>query len=184
MRHLSQVVGALTIAGFFALALSAAATPGPGGWDNLGTGSDPTKRALNGAVYALEADAPGGVLYAGGAFTDAGGNPAADYVARWNGTTWAALGSSTLNGAVHAVARFGGKVYVGGVFTNAGGNANADFLAVWDGTTWGTVCTAPGSAITGNVSALEVIGSTLYVGVPSRTVPASPPPTICSPATC
>ena len=162
MRHLSQVVGALTIAGFFALAVGAAATPGPGGWDNLGTGSSPTKRALNGAVYAL--DASGAVLYAGGAFTDAGGNPTADYIARWNGTTWAALGSSTLNGAVHAVARFGGKVYVGGVFTNAGGNANADFLAVWDGTGWGTVCNAPGSAITGNVSALEVIGSTLYVG--------------------
>ena len=162
MRHLWQVVGALTMAGFLAMAVGAAATPGPGGWDNVGTGSSPTKRALNGAVYALEAN--GGVLYAGGAFTDAGGNPTADYIARWNGTKWAALGSSTLNGAVHAVARFGGKVYVGGVFTNAGGNANADFLAVWDGTSWGTVCNAPASAITGNVSALEVIGSTLYVG--------------------
>jgi hypothetical protein len=163
VRHLSQVVGALAIAGFFALAVGAAATPGPGGWDNLGTGADTTKRALNGAVYALNTDAPG-VLYAGGAFTDAGGNPSADYIARWNGTAWAALGSPTLNGAVHAIAWFGGKVYAGGVFSNAGGNQNADFLAVWDGRSWGTVCNAPGSAITGNVSALEVIGSTLYVG--------------------
>jgi hypothetical protein len=146
-----------------ALTTGASATPGPGGWDNLGSGATPTTDALNGAVYALNTDAPG-VLYVGGAFTDAGGNAGADYIASWNGTKWAALGSSTLNGAVHAIAYFGGKVYVGGIFTNAGGNANADFLAVWDGTSWGTVCNAPGSAITANVNALQVIGSTLYVG--------------------
>jgi hypothetical protein len=163
LRHLVPVVAALTIAALLALTTGASATPGPGGWDNLGTGATATTSALNGAVYALNADAPG-VLYVGGAFTDAGGNAGADYIASWNGTTWAALGSSTLNGAVHAIAYFGGKVYVGGVFTNAGGNPNADFLAVWDGTSWGTVCTAPGSAITANVSALQVIGSTLYVG--------------------
>ena len=163
MRHLPPVVAALTVAVFVALAAGAAATPGPGGWDNLGTGEAPALGALNGAVYALNADAPG-VLYVGGAFTHAGGKSGADHIARWNGTTWTALGSSTLNGAVHAIAFFGGKVYVGGVFTNAGGNANADFLAVWNGASWGTVCNAPGSAITGNVSALEVIGSTLYVG--------------------
>ena len=163
MRHVSPVVAALAIAVVLVLAVGATATPGPGGWDNLGTGGDPTRGALNGAVYALNTDAPG-VLLVGGAFTDAGGSPGADYIARWNGSAWAALGSSTLNGAVHAVAWFGGRVYVGGVFTNAGGNANADFLAVWNGESWGTVCNSPGSAITGNVSALEVIGSTLYVG--------------------
>ena len=159
-----RVVAALTITALVALlATGASATPGPGGWDNLGTGATPTTHALNGGVYALNADAPG-VLYVGGAFTDAGGNASADYIASWNGTKWAPLGSSTLNGAVFAIAYFGGKVYAGGVFTNAGGNANADFLAVWDGKSWGTVCNAPGSAINGNVLALQVIGSTLYVG--------------------
>jgi hypothetical protein len=159
-----RVIAALTIAAFVALmAAGASATPGPGGWDNLGTGATPATHALNGGVYALNTDAPG-VLYVGGAFTDAGGDPNADYIASWNGTKWAALGSSTLNGAVNAIAYSGGKIYVGGVFTNAGGNANADFLAVWDGKSWGTVCNAPGSAITGTVFALEVIGSTLYIG--------------------
>ncbi len=163
MRHLVPVVAALASAALVALTPGASATPGPGGWDNIGTGATPTTSALNGGVYALNTDAPG-VLYAGGAFTDAGGNAGADYIASWNGTKWAALGSSTLNGAVFAIAYFGGKVYAGGVFTNAGGNANADFLAVWDGTSWGTVCTATGPAINGNVLALEVIGSTLYIG--------------------
>jgi hypothetical protein len=102
------------------------------------------------------------VLYVGGAFTDAGGNASADFIASWNGTKWAALGASTLNGGVFAVAYYNGKVYAGGVFTNAGGNPNADFLAVWDGTSWGQVCKR--RAPIGEASLLQVIGSTLYVG--------------------
>jgi hypothetical protein len=53
---------------------------------------------------------------------------------------------------------------VGGTFTNAGGNPNADFLAVWDGAKWGTVCNATGPAIGGTVFALQIVGSTIYVG--------------------
>ena len=163
MRHPAPVLAALASAAVVALTVSASAAPGPDGWNNLGTGATTTTSALNGAVYALNTDAPG-VLYVGGAFTDAGGNAAADYIASWNGTSWSAFGASALNGAVHAVAYSGGKVYVGGVFTNAGGNPNADFLAVWDGKSWGTVCTASGPPITASVAALQVIGSTLYVG--------------------
>ena len=118
---------------------------------------------MNGTVSALNADAPG-VLYVGGAFTDAGGDPNADYIAAWTGAAWKALGASPLNGGVSSIAYRNGKVYAGGVFTNAGGNPNADFLAVWDGTRWGTVCNASGSAINGTVFALQIIGSTLYVG--------------------
>jgi hypothetical protein len=163
VRHLMPLVAACSVAVLLALTTGASATPGPGGWDNLGTGATPTTSALNGAVYSYNNDAPG-VLYAGGAFTDAGGDANADYIASWNGTKWAALGASTLNGGVFAVAYYNGKVYAGGVFTNAGGNPNADFLAVWDGTSWGQVCNAPSSPITANVAALQVIGSTLYIG--------------------
>jgi hypothetical protein len=164
VRHPVPVAAALASAVLVALTTGASATPGPGGWDNLGTGATPTTSALNGAVYAYNTGAPG-VLYAGGAFTDAGGNADADYIASWNGTKWASLGpSSGLNGGVFAIAYFAGKVYAGGVFTNAGGNPNADFLAVWNGTTWGTVCNSAGPAINGNVLALQVIGSTLYIG--------------------
>ena len=71
-----------------------------------------------------------------------------------------------LNGAVHAIAYHGGKVYAGGTFTNAGGNANADYLAVWNGSRWAPFCTStgPDPAFGGSVDALQIIGSTLYVG--------------------
>jgi hypothetical protein len=156
-----QLVVIVASAAVIAIAAGASAAPGPGGWDQLGTGGTPTATALNGGVHALSADTPG-VLYVGGSFTDAGGVKSADYVARWNGRAWQALGAPTLNGYVNAIAVRGGKVYVGGVFTNAGGNANADFLAVWNGTRWDAACTGP--AIGGSVLALEIVGSTLYVG--------------------
>ena len=164
MRPLRQVAAlAVSIIVLFALATGAAATPGLGGWDDLGTAGTPTTPALNGAVYALNADAPG-ALYVGGAFTGAGAKVGADYIAKWNGATWSAVGSPALNGAVHAIAYHAGKVYVGGVFTNAGGDPNVDFLAVWNGTKWASPCNATGSAIDGTVDALQIIGSTLYVG--------------------
>ncbi len=47
------------------------------GWEHLGSGID---GALNDRVFAL-AVAPDGKVYVGGAFTNAGGNAAADYVA-------------------------------------------------------------------------------------------------------
>nr|GFD24989.1 hypothetical protein [Tanacetum cinerariifolium] len=34
---------------------------------------------------------PNGDLIAGGSFTNAGGHPTADYIARWDGRTWQAL---------------------------------------------------------------------------------------------
>jgi hypothetical protein len=144
---------------------AAAVAVGPGGWDHLGHGATAAVPALNGAVYALNSDNPG-VLYAGGAFTDAGGNANADHIARWNGTAWTALGAVTLNGAVDAIAYHAGKVYVGGVFTNVSGNANLDFLAAWNGTTWSSPCTTPPAmpAVTASVAALQIIGNTLYIG--------------------
>jgi hypothetical protein len=64
-------------------------------------------------------------VYVGGVFTDAGGNPNADYIARWDGSAWHALGDG-VNGTVNAIAVSGTDLYVGGWFTDAGGNPNAD----------------------------------------------------------
>ncbi len=158
---------ALTLAMAATIALASAALGvGPGGWDHLGVGATTTTPSLNGAVYALNADAPG-VLLVGGNFTSAGGNANASRVATWNGTAWGALaGTPISNGNVFALAYHDGKVYAGGTFVNAGGNPNADYLAVWNGSSWGPFCnpTTPGPAFGGSVSALQVIGTTLYVG--------------------
>ena len=61
----------------------------------------------------------GSDLYAGGEFTTAGGS-AANYVAKWNGSSWSALGSG-MNNNVLALAASGSDLYAGGDFTTAGG---------------------------------------------------------------
>src|SRR4051812_28299383 len=96
---------------------SEAAAAVSGGWTHLGHGTTTSLPALNQAVYALNHDDPG-LLLVGGAFTDAGGNAAADYIATWNGTTWSNLGTSAFNGNVRAIAYKNGKVYAGGNFTD------------------------------------------------------------------
>jgi hypothetical protein len=149
----------LAIGGIATWALAA----GPGGWDHLGDRGTPGTKSLNLVASALEVTP--GALYVGGKFTDAGGIANADRIAKWNGSTWSAVSSSTeqiSNGEVFAIAVSGGKVYAGGVFTNAG-TSDADNLAVWNGTSWEPFCNVPGQTI-GNVRALQVIGPTLYVG--------------------
>ncbi|MDX6481135.1 MAG: hypothetical protein QOG85_1645 [Gaiellaceae bacterium] len=163
MRRLSFVV-AIAV-GLTALLTATALATGPGGWDHLGNGGSSALPALNGHVNALNTENPG-VLYVGGSFTDAGGKPNADRLARWTGTTWSAVnGSATLNGRVDAIAYQAGKVYVGGEFTDVGGDTNRDFLAEWTGTSWTSPCIGPAAnPITAQVAALQIVGNTLYVG--------------------
>jgi hypothetical protein len=152
-------VSALVIGALATWALAA----GPGGWGHLGDHGTAGTKSLNLVASALEVS--GGTLYVGGKFTDAGGLANADRIAKWNGSAWSAVSSSAeqiANGEVFAIAVAGGNVYAGGTFTNAG-NSGADNLAVWDGTTWEPFCT-PSTETIGNVKALQVVGSTLYVG--------------------
>jgi hypothetical protein len=145
--------------------VTSAAAAGPGGWDHLGDRGAPGTDSLDLVASAL-AVTPG-ALYVGGEFTDAGGIPNADRIATWNGSNWNAVSSSTSfisNGRVSAIAVYAGRVYAGGSFQNAGSHPDADFLAVWDGTSWEPFCDAVGPAFTGNVTSLQVIGQTLYVG--------------------
>ncbi len=166
IRPVGSYVGKIRVAAVCAAALGlgvVAAITGatPATWEHVGTGATPTTPSLIGAVNALDADAPGGLLV-GGAFTDAGGVGNADFVARWNGSAWSALGAPPLDGAVNAIAARNGKIYVGGLFRNAGGDPAADYLAVWDGRRWAPACT--GAPLDNPVYALEVVGSTLYAG--------------------
>ncbi len=113
-------------------------------------------------------DGTGPAFYAGGGFSFAGGEPAQS-IARWNGTSWEALGAG-LEGSVgwpaRALATFdegaGPRLFVGGTFDTAGG-APANRIARWDGTQWSTL----GSGTNGFVRALEVhddgTGPALYV---------------------
>lgn len=69
-------------------------------------------------------------LYAGGYFTNAGG-VAASRVAKWDGSSWSALGSG-INSWVYALTSHNGDLYAGGSFTIAGG-VSAVYVARWDG---------------------------------------------------
>jgi trimeric autotransporter adhesin len=162
-RRLLRVLALSAVAVGAVVALASAT--GPGGWDHLGD---------NGAADSLDLVASAlaatpGALYVGGEFTDAGGVPNAHHIARWNGSSWSAVSSSTSqisNGRVSAIALSAGKVYAGGNFQDAGDVDEADNLAVWDGTSWSPFCDdpLPGPAISGNVTSLQIIGQTLYIG--------------------
>ncbi len=143
-----------------------AAATGRGSWDHVGNGGLAGTASLNGTVSALHK--VGTVLYAGGRFTNAGGDPNADRIAKWDGVAWSALGTAPLgSGSVLAIAHYGGKIYAGGNFQDAGGNADADNLAVFDGTSWAPFCDThghTGPTVSLQVNALQVIGTTLYIG--------------------
>jgi hypothetical protein len=61
----------------------------------------------------------GGDLYAAGNFRTAGGNESIG-IAKWDGSSWSALGSG-MNDGVDALVVSGGNLYAGGFFTTAGG---------------------------------------------------------------
>jgi hypothetical protein len=127
-------------------------------WSALGSG-------MNNQVSALAVS--GTNLYAGGDFTMAtnsgGATVNVNYVARWNGSSWSALGSG-MGGEVLALAVSGTNLYAGGWFTtatNSGGAAVAvNYVAQWNGSSW----SALGSGMDSYVFALAVSGTNLYAG--------------------
>jgi len=130
-------------------------------WSALGDNGS-GQAALNFSVSALTFN--GSDLYAGGGFTNAGGNPNADYIAKWDGTTWSALGTG-LSGPVYALDTDNTDVYAGGSFINAGGNPETDYVARWDGNTWSALGSngAGNGSLNGPVNGLKVANGKVYV---------------------
>jgi hypothetical protein len=136
-------------------------------WSALGTGVTNTAGTRT-RVYAMKMI--GGDLYVGGAFTSAGGVSATN-IARWDGTSWSALGTGVTrneNSYILAMAASGSDLYVGGRFMTAGGT-NATNIAKWDGRSWSALGPGVGVA-TGSlndydrVTGLAVIGNSIYAG--------------------
>jgi len=119
-------------------------------WTALSSGMRGGQFSLAASVDALAVS--GSDLYAGGWFTTAGGIPV-DNIARWNGSSWTALGSG-MNSRVSALAVSGSALYAGGVFTSPGSH-----IAKWNGSSWTTL---PG--MESSVQSLVVSGSDLYAG--------------------
>lgn len=102
-------------------------------WSALGEGVDITEDS---GVNALACDAAGNV-YAGGGFVSAGGVPASR-IAKWDGTTWSALGAGVSCDVLALAVDQSGNVYAGGVFSMAG-DAQANSIARWDGASWASL---------------------------------------------
>jgi len=148
----------------FAPAADAVLAPIAGPWSALGSDGS-GNGALNGPVYAVAVS--GRDLYVGGAFTNAGGIAGANFIARWNGSAWSAVGAPyDIFGQVQAIAISGTDVYIGGRFTDAGGIPTADYVAKWNGSTWSALgSNGSGDGAIGSwVQALATDGSNLDVG--------------------
>ena len=122
-------------------------------WENLFT----INSIDNNEVYAIAV--AGNIVYIGGSFTNAGGDPNANYIAKWDGTKWASLGGVSPNGNVYAIAINGTAVYAGGFFSTIGGVSVSNF-AKWDGASWSAMCTVTGGA----VKSIATDGSNVYIG--------------------
>ncbi len=120
------------------------------GWNPVGNG-------LPGSVSVLLPDGMGGI-YVGGAFQNAGGWPDADYIARWDGSGWSALGTG-MNNRVAALLLRDDTLYAGGSFVQAGGQL-ASRVARWDGNSW----QALGGGLGKTVHALADYGGMLVAG--------------------
>ena len=84
----------------------------------------------------------------------------ANYIAKWNGSTWSALGTG-MNGTIWGLAiDSAGNVYAGGGFNTAGG-ISANSVAKWNGSAW----SALGTGMNGRVNTLAIDSSNnLYAG--------------------
>jgi len=131
----------------------------PGGFDN-------TVNALGGFD-----DGSGASLYAGGLFTEAGGQ-SISYIAKLDRGTWSPLtgpGNAGLDARVFALEEFddgsGSALYAGGSFISAGGQI-VNRIAKWDGVAWSPLVGPNGTGVDATIDALAVFddgsGPALY----------------------
>ena len=116
-------------------------------------------------IYALDASN----VYVGGSFATVrnadGTSITCNNIAKWDGSSWSALGSGTSNlsnvAAIHALDA--SNVYVGGNFLNAGGIA-VNRIAKWDGANWYALGSGT-KGTSGEVYAIRAVdASNVYVG--------------------
>ena len=143
-----------------------------GTWSNLGVGAGPCGCAVNDFVRSLASD--GVNVFVGADSTDIAGIAQADHVARWNGSSWSALGGDAVGTdgylpavtSIDALLATGSHVYASGNWLNVGGDPTADFLADFDGTSWKPVGSngAGNGALNAKGESIAMFGGVLHVG--------------------
>lgn len=112
---------------------SHAAPAGPCNWDFDPAIGMPGLASQSGGASARACAILDGDLIVGGSFITAGGVSALS-AARWNGTTWSAMGGG-FSSTVHSLSTFQGSLYAFGQFQLAWPNI-AWRAARWDGAAW------------------------------------------------
>ena len=114
-------------------------------------------------ALAVFDDGSGAALFAAGKFPTAGGMTV-NNIARWNGTSWSALGDG-LDAPVYALTVFddgtGPALYAGGAFMNAGG-APASHIAKWNGASWSPLANGVDGGVYTIMSVDDVAGHALF----------------------
>jgi len=105
---------------------------GPNGWQPFGTATGSSFPGF--AVVRDLAFASNGDLLVAGVFGAVDG-VVANNVARWDGSTWSALGSGVDGSVRDLLLTSTGDLYVGGLFTTGSPAQNAN-IARWNGTSW------------------------------------------------
>lgn len=102
-------------------------------------------------------------LYAAGTFI-LYGTTVMNNIARWNGTTWVALGTGInagVTGTINTMVVYNSELYVAGTISTAGG-MSVNNIAKWNGTSWSAVGSGINSAGSG-VLDMAVMNNNLYV---------------------
>ncbi|MBL8745507.1 MAG: choice-of-anchor D domain-containing protein, partial [Phycisphaerae bacterium] len=166
------------------------ATLNAGSWTALpGGGINTVGASVNAlAVYDEPNDSNPPVLFAGGTTFNSVGAPAItgiNNIAKWNGATWAPVGTIATNGvtggSINAMVVYGAstpptdppsQLYVGGSFTGAAGVGAVQGIARWNGTAWNRIRTTDDGILGGEIRAMAVFDTDgsgpnpaeLYVG--------------------
>ena len=112
-------------------------------WHSIG--APPISSAAGAGVDAIAVDRATGRIYVGGNFTDAGGNPNADFLAVWDGVSWKSF-CAPITANVKALQIIGRTLYIGGDFADGAGLTSADKLVRCDLDTGTPSSTVPDAA--------------------------------------
>jgi len=136
---------------------------------NAATFSDDNWISMNPSITGADCDVVAAVvdgsgnLYIGGCFAVVG-NVVANCIAKWNGSSWSALGSGINRYVVYALAVSGSDVYAGTHVSRSRTAGGSAAVAKWNGSSWSALGSVMGGLFAPGVSALAVSGSDLYAG--------------------
>jgi trimeric autotransporter adhesin len=141
-------------------------------WSALGSGGGSCACAVDSFVRSLASD--GTNVYVGADSTNIAGIGQADHVARWNGSSWSAVGANAAGTdgylpavtSIDALFTSGSHLYATGNWLNVGGDPTADYLADFDGTSWKPVGSngAGDGALNAKGESFAMFGGVLHVG--------------------